>query len=198
MPPKSGQIQGCFIPSVLPDYSMCRKGTISRAYRPIGTSTTTNGTHNLSVDTYIPWNLHEPRRGEYDFHGFWNIERFIQNVHDAGLMLILRPGPYICAEWDFGGFPSWLLHDPDIKFRTSNNKKYLSHVKMFLSKLFPVLEPYQYNKGGPVIALQVCHLIVLTDCMNLGTHVVTCSFKAASLNPKTVSCTQLVSAGDLQ
>jgi len=65
------------------------------------------------VQTYIPWNFHEPVPRVYDFATERNVTAFIQTAHDLELLVLLRPGPYVCAEWDFGGFPAWLL-DPDV------------------------------------------------------------------------------------
>ena len=108
------------------------------------------------VDTYIPWNLHEQVRGAYEFDGLWNIGKFIREVDRVGLKLIIRPGPYICTEWELGGFPSWLLHDRTMSLRTSKSKSYLAAVEAYFSELLPVLAAYQYRKGnGPIIAFQV-------------------------------------------
>ena len=63
-----------------------------------------------TVETYTPWNLHERREGEFDFSGNLDIVEYIKEAERIGLHVILRPGPYICAEWDFGGLPSWLLN----------------------------------------------------------------------------------------
>ena len=65
-----------------------------------------------TVETYTCWNLHEPREGEFDFSGILDLARFLETASRLGLYVILRPGPYICAEWDMGGLPSWLLTYP--------------------------------------------------------------------------------------
>ena len=72
-----------------------------------------------TVETYIPWNMHEPEKGRFDFygekvHGMLDIVSFIRKAQQLGLWVILRPSPYICAEWDFGGLPAWLLAQGDI------------------------------------------------------------------------------------
>ena len=72
------------------------------------------------VETYTCWNLHEPKEGEFNFDGMLNIERFIEIATELGLYVILRPGPYICAEWDFGGLPAWLLKYENIELRCYN------------------------------------------------------------------------------
>ncbi len=108
-----------------------------------------------TVSTYIPWNLHEPAKGKYEFEGFWNIVNFIRAVDQAGLRLIIRPGPYICAEWDFGGLPAWLLNDPHMQVRTSRYKPFLRHVEAYFSHLLPLLAKHTAGNGGPIIAFQL-------------------------------------------
>jgi beta-galactosidase GanA len=88
------------------------------------------------VETYISWNLHEPRMGEFDFgqggndfSAFMDIRCFVEIAQEEDLLVILRPGPYICAEWEFGGFPSWLQRDPDMRVR-DNYEPYLDRIKM--------------------------------------------------------------------
>jgi beta-galactosidase len=61
------------------------------------------------VQTYVPWNFHEPVPGVFDFRGQHDVEAFLRVVQDVGMYVLLRPGPYICAEWDLGGLPAWLL-----------------------------------------------------------------------------------------
>ncbi|MEE1283427.1 MAG: beta-galactosidase, partial [Acutalibacteraceae bacterium] len=80
-----------------------------------------------TVETYVCWNLHEPKKGEFDFEGMLDIARFLETAKKVGLYAIVRPGPYICAEWDFGGFPAWLLSDKNVELRC-NNEIYLGHV----------------------------------------------------------------------
>ena len=109
-----------------------------------------------TVTTYIPWNLHERRRGVYNFTvDGWDLVRFIKLVQQMELHLIVRPGPYICAEWDFGGLPSWLLHDPNMVTRTSSYPPYVNHVKKYFNQLFPLLAQFTHQRGGPIIAFQV-------------------------------------------
>ncbi|XP_049940856.1 beta-galactosidase-1-like protein 2 [Schistocerca serialis cubense] len=115
----------------------------------------------VAVETYVPWNLHEPEEGVYDFGDgdrefspFLDLDLFIQKVYEANLLLLIRPGPYICAEWEFGGLPSWLLRIPDIKVRTSD-EKYTSKVKAYFDKLLPIIAKWQFIKGGPIIAVQL-------------------------------------------
>lgn len=107
-----------------------------------------------TIETYIPWNLHEPHRGEYCFSGICDIERFVHLAAECGLEVILRPGPYICAEWENGGFPAWLTGIPGIRLRCMN-ESYLQAVMEYFSVLFPQLAPLQSTHGGPVIMMQI-------------------------------------------
>ena len=107
-----------------------------------------------TVETYVCWNLHEPEKGVYDFTGMLDLVKFIETARNLGLYAIVRPGPYICAEWDFGGLPAWLLKDKNIELRC-NNEIYLSHVKDFFEKLFSILKPLFITNGGNIIAVQV-------------------------------------------
>lgn len=107
-----------------------------------------------TVETYVCWNLHEPQKGTFNFSGMLDIVRFIETAQKLGLYAIVRPGPYICAEWDFGGFPAWLLKDKNIELRC-NNEIYLGHVKDYLEKLVSILKPYFITNGGNIIAMQV-------------------------------------------
>lgn len=107
-----------------------------------------------TVETYVPWNLHEPQPGEYCFSGALNLELFIQIAKNIGLYVIIRPSPFICAEWDFGGLPAWLLANDDISVRTSSDV-FLSYVARYYSHLFPHLVPYQIDNEGPILLMQV-------------------------------------------
>lgn len=107
-----------------------------------------------TLTLYVPWNLHEPYPGKYNFKGILDLRRFINMAHRAGLYVIFRPGPYICSEWDYGGLPPWLLRDPDMKVRT-NYHGYQSRVQSYFSRLMSEVSDLQYHKGGPIIAVQV-------------------------------------------
>ncbi|CAH1790221.1 unnamed protein product [Owenia fusiformis] len=107
-----------------------------------------------AVETYVPWNLHEEVRGEFNFEGMLDVRKFIQIAQEVGLLVLFRPGPYICGEWDFGGLPSWLLHDPEMKVRSSY-KPYTDAVGAYFGKLLPLVEDLQFSKGGPIVAMQV-------------------------------------------
>ena len=107
-----------------------------------------------TVETYVCWNGHEPKKGQFCFEGTMDIVRFLETAKKVGLFAIVRPGPYICAEWEFGGFPSWLLKDKNIELRC-NNELYLKHVKDYFEKLFSILKPHLITNGGNIIAVQI-------------------------------------------
>lgn len=107
-----------------------------------------------TVETYVAWNIHEPNEGEFHFEEENDLCGFIELAQELGLYVILRPSPYICAEWEFGGFPAWLLTKPGIRLRC-NNKVYLDCVERYYDKLIPMIVPYQFTKSGPVLMLQI-------------------------------------------
>lgn len=107
-----------------------------------------------AIQTYIPWNYHEESPGQYNFSGERDLQYFLQLAQDIGLSVILRPGPYICAEWEMGGLPAWLLSKKDIVLRSSD-KDYLSAVDTWMGKLLPMMKPFLYQNGGPIITVQV-------------------------------------------
>ncbi|XP_051011743.1 beta-galactosidase-1-like protein 3 [Acomys russatus] len=107
-----------------------------------------------TVTTYIPWNLHEQERGKFDFSEMLDLEAYVSLAASLGLWVILRPGPYICAEIDLGGLPSWLLRDPESKLRTTS-KDFVQAVDEYFDHLIPRILPLQYLHGGPVIAVQI-------------------------------------------
>ena len=107
-----------------------------------------------AIQTYVAWNFHETSPGTYDFSGDRNVTQFLQLAQDNGLLVILRPGPFIDAEWEFGGFPSWLLKDKTMNLRSSD-EAYLSYVDVWMRVLLQVVKPFLYQNGGPVIMTQV-------------------------------------------
>uniref|UniRef100_A0A8I4A039 Beta-galactosidase n=1 Tax=Callithrix jacchus TaxID=9483 RepID=A0A8I4A039_CALJA len=107
-----------------------------------------------TLTTYVPWNLHEPERGKFDFSGNLDLEAFILMASEIGLWVILRPGPYICSEIDLGGLPSWLLQDPGMRLRTTY-KGFTEAVDLYFDHLMSRVVPLQYKRGGPIIAVQV-------------------------------------------
>ncbi|NWX31368.1 BGAL galactosidase, partial [Notiomystis cincta] len=107
-----------------------------------------------AVQVYVPWNYHETLPGVYDFTGNRDMEAFLDLTAELGLLVILRPGPYICAEWEMGGLPAWLLWRPDIILRTSD-PAYLAAVDSWLHILLPKIKPRLYQHGGNIISVQV-------------------------------------------
>ena len=107
-----------------------------------------------TVETYIPWNLHEKQKGQFDFGGILDVARYVKMAQDLGLMVILRPSPYICGEWEFGGFPFWLLKEDGMKLRCMY-EPYIQHIREYYKVLFEVIAPLQITRGGPVIFMQV-------------------------------------------
>ncbi|NWZ49161.1 BGAL galactosidase, partial [Haliaeetus albicilla] len=107
-----------------------------------------------AVQVYIPWNYHEPLPGVYDFAGDRDVEAFLDLTAELGLLVILRPGPYICAEWEMGGLPAWLLWKPDIILRSSD-PAYQAAVDSWLHVLLPKIKPRLYQHGGNIISVQV-------------------------------------------
>lgn len=106
------------------------------------------------VETYVPWNFHEPKKGKFEFQGRKDVVRFIKIAKELGLLVILRPSPYICAEWEFGGLPSWLLKDNNIRIR-SKTKEFLEAVDLYYQELFSHVKNLQVTYGGPIIMMQV-------------------------------------------
>ena len=107
-----------------------------------------------TVETCVAWNVHQPQEDTFDFEGQNDVAAFVRTAWELGLYVILRPGPYICAEWDFGGFPTWLLKYDDIRLRCCN-ERYLGFVKQYFEVLLPKLAPLQMTRGGPVLMMQV-------------------------------------------
>lgn len=107
-----------------------------------------------TVETYTCWNLHEPKPGEFNFEGILDIERFIKTAQKVGLYCIVRPGPYICAEWDFGGLPAWLLKDKNMQIRCMY-PDFLTCIERYYRELLGRLKPLLQTNGGNIIAMQV-------------------------------------------
>ena len=107
-----------------------------------------------TVETYIPWNIHETKEGKFDFSGIKDIVSFIKLAQEMELLVIVRPSPYICAEWEYGGLPAWLLNSKEIKIRT-NTKAFLEKVENYYKVLMPLLTPLQITEGGPIIMMQI-------------------------------------------
>ncbi|WP_405553345.1 beta-galactosidase [Streptomyces canus] len=107
-----------------------------------------------TIETYLPWNLHEPEPGALVLEGFLDLPRWLRLAQEEGLHVLLRPGPFICAEWDDGGLPAWLLADPGIRLRSSD-PRFTAAFDGYLDRLLPALRPFMAAQGGPVIAVQV-------------------------------------------
>lgn len=107
-----------------------------------------------TIETYLPWNLHEPEPGTLVLDGFLDLPRWLRLAQEEGLHVLLRPGPFICAEWDDGGLPAWLLADPGIRLRSSD-PRFTAAFDGYLDRLLPALRPFMAAHGGPVIAVQV-------------------------------------------
>ena len=107
-----------------------------------------------TIETYVAWNAHSPRRGQFDTTGGLDLARFLDLVHAEGMHAIVRPGPYICAEWDNGGLPAWLFHDETTGIRRAE-KHYLDAVDEYFTQLAPILEPRQIDNGGPIVLVQI-------------------------------------------
>ena len=105
------------------------------------------------VTTYIPWNWHEPVEGQQRWTGDADLVRFVELCTKHGLFLVVKPGPYCCAEWDFGGHPDWLL-SKKIRLRVLNDQ-YLEYVRAWYKKVAEVISPYLATKGGNIICIQV-------------------------------------------
>lgn len=106
------------------------------------------------VETVMCWNLHEPKEGEFDFSGMLDIVKFVKTAAKYGMYVIIRPGPYTCGEWDFGGFPAWLLKDKNLRLRC-NNESYMAKVEKYFKKILSLLAPLQITNGGNLIAMQI-------------------------------------------
>lgn len=107
-----------------------------------------------TVETYIPWNLHEPEEGVFHFEGNEDVAAFVREAQKTGLWVILRPSPFICAEWEFGGLPAWLLRYPEMKVRT-NTPLFLEKVEQYYKALFAQIADLQITQGGPVLMMQI-------------------------------------------
>ncbi|XP_037542328.1 beta-galactosidase-1-like protein [Nematolebias whitei] len=107
-----------------------------------------------AIQVYVPWNFHEAAPGVYNFTGDRDLEYFLNLANQTGLLVILRPGPYICAEWEMGGLPAWLLQKPNIILRSADTD-YLEAVNNWLAVLLPKIKPWLYINRGNIITVQV-------------------------------------------
>lgn len=107
-----------------------------------------------TVCAYLFWNMHEPRPGTFDWSGQADAAEFCRIAREEGLWVILRPGPYSCAEWEMGGLPWWLLKEQDIQLRT-RDPRYMEAAKRYLKEVGRELGPLQVTRGGPILMVQV-------------------------------------------
>jgi beta-galactosidase len=107
-----------------------------------------------TVCTYMFWNVHEPEPGRFNFQGNLDAATFIRTAQEEGLWVLLRPGPYSCAEWDFGGFPARLLATPDLKVRSAD-PRFLEAAAKYMRQVGEHLAPLQITRGGPILIVQV-------------------------------------------
>lgn len=107
-----------------------------------------------TIETYVAWNAHAPRRGEFVTTGGLDLARFLELVAAEGMFAIVRPGPYICAEWSNGGLPPWLLRIPGLQVRRSE-PQYLAAVTEYLEQVYEIVAPLQIDRGGPVLLVQI-------------------------------------------
>ncbi|EGL19327.1 glycosyl hydrolase family 35 [Paenibacillus sp. HGF7] len=106
------------------------------------------------IETYVPWNWHEEEEGQWDFSGDKDLGAFLDLCAERGLYVIVRPGPYICAEWDMGGLPYWLERKPDMQYRKFH-REFLHYVDLYWDRLVPVVLPRLLSNSGTVIMVQV-------------------------------------------
>jgi len=107
-----------------------------------------------TVCAYLFWNQIEPQSGKFDWSGQTDVAEFCRIAQEEKLWVILRPGPYACAEWEMGGLPWWLLKYDDIKLRT-RDPRYLDAAKRYLKEVGRILGPMQITRGGPILMVQV-------------------------------------------
>lgn len=107
-----------------------------------------------TVETYVAWNMHEPYKGQFNFEGICDLRRFLELAGELGLYAIVRPSPYICAEWEFGGLPGWLLQEDGMRVR-ADYEPFLKHVREYYAGLFEILAPLQITRGGNIILFQI-------------------------------------------
>ena len=107
-----------------------------------------------TVETYTCWNLHEPQEGIFNFDGMLDLEAYIDTAKDLGLNVILRPGPYICAEWEMGGLPAWILNYPNMNIRC-NDALFISKVERYYNELLRRVVPRLSTNGGNIIMMQI-------------------------------------------
>jgi beta-galactosidase len=106
------------------------------------------------IGTYVFWNLHEPQKGLFDFTGNNDVAEFVRIAQQEGLWVILRPSPYVCAEWEFGGYPYWLQNEKGLVVR-SKEATYLKEYESYIKQIGKQLAPLQINHGGNILMVQI-------------------------------------------
>ncbi|MEO7213990.1 glycoside hydrolase family 35 protein [Mucilaginibacter sp.] len=107
-----------------------------------------------TIGTYVFWNAHEMVQGKYDFTGNNDIAEFVRIAKEEGLWVVLRPSPYVCAEWEFGGYPWWLLKDKDMKVR-SKDGPFINAYRSYMLEVGKLLAPLQISHGGNILMVQI-------------------------------------------
>ncbi|NCD68128.1 beta-galactosidase [Mucilaginibacter sp. R11] len=107
-----------------------------------------------TIGTYVFWNLHEPQKGKFDFSGNNDVAEFVKIAREEGLWVILRPSPYVCAEWEFGGYPYWLQNEKGLVVR-SKEATYLKEYESYIKEVGKQLAPLQINHGGNILMVQI-------------------------------------------
>lgn len=107
-----------------------------------------------TIETYTAWNLHEPKESEFDFSGNLDLGAYLELIQELGMYAIVRPGPYICSEWEFGGLPWWLLKYDDLQLRCMN-ERFIEKTDRYFDAIIPIIAAHQIGNGGNVIMVQV-------------------------------------------
>jgi len=107
-----------------------------------------------TIGTYVFWNLHEPQKDHFDFTGNNDVAEFVKTAKEEGLWVILRPSPYVCAEWEFGGYPYWLQNEKGLIVR-STEQKYIAEYRKYINEVGKQLAPLQINHGGNILMVQI-------------------------------------------
>jgi len=108
-----------------------------------------------AVQTYVPWNWHELTNGKFTWDGAHDLVQWLKLAQKYDIVVLLRAGPYMCGEWEFGGFPAWLLTEkPDMVLR-SMDATYMKYVTRWFNELLPKIKPMLYNNGGPIGMVQI-------------------------------------------
>ncbi|MDE7395162.1 MAG: beta-galactosidase, partial [Clostridiales bacterium] len=121
-----------------------------------------------TVDVYFPWNWHELEPGVYRFDGDADVDEFLKICADRGLMIVARPGPYICSEWDNGALPAWIAAKGNLR---SADKMFLADVKKWYDQILPHIKKFEYNGKGGVILLQLDNELDFFDCPDPDTYI---------------------------